>query len=538
MTTEFNRRLGERLLGAGALSAEQLSRVEQVCRQDGLSLRAAIVSLGVMDEATFLGHWAQLQELQIVDLANWEVEPDAIALVPRQICLRHMVFPVRCAHKTLTVAMADPMDIFAADDLHFLTNRTIEVAFAPAAEIRAAIERHYPEHEPAPEPIEDDVSPIVGIIDEIFEEAVRRRASHIHFEPEPVGMRVRVRIDGVLHDLRRLPPTLTRMAAARVKIKTLLDISERRRPQFNRVQIEIGDRDVAVWATTLPTIDREEHLVLHILETPDAPREIEASGLEADTIERFKACLAAREGLILICGPAQCGRTTTFYHALEILARARLSVMSGEHVVERRVPGVTQLELQPTIGLGMAEALRAMLRHDADVIAITELADAETATRAVRASLEGRLVLSGMHVSRSAAAIARLQDMGIDAYLIAASLRAVLTLRLVRRLCEACRELDPLAAGLSAQYGLDARSVFRPRGCPECNSTGYRGRAAVGELLVSDDELRAAIARQAPPGEIEALVRGSAGRSLRQAALAKVAAGVTSLAEALTVTPA
>ena len=536
MTTRFNRTLLERLLELRAISPEQLDQLERAQKEQGLSLRAAVVRLGCMDDAAFMRQWAQLLGLPIVDLATCAVEPDALALVPRRTCVECLLLPLHCTEDALTVAMAEPTDLLAVDNLRFLTNRTVEMAFAPAAEVRTAIGRYYPEEGPLPEPVDDEEDgAVIQVIDEILEEAVERRASHIHFEPQAQGVRVRVRIDGALHDLRRLPPALTRMAAARVKIKTLLDISERRRPQSGRIQIEIGGRHVTLRASTLPTIDREERIVLHILDPLDAPAGLEASGLEADAVERFKACLAARDGLVLVCGPAQCGRTTTFYHALELLARAGLSVMSAEHAVERRLPEVTQLELQPGIGLGMAEALRALLRQDPDAILLAELTDSDTARHAVRASLEGRLLLSGMHVSTGAAAIMRLQDMGIDAYLIAASLRAVLTQRLVRRLCDVCREPDPVPAELRAQYGLNTPAVFRPRGCPACDTTGYRGRTAVGELLVIDDVLRAAIARPAPPGEIDALARSRGGRSLRQAALAKVAAGITSLAEALAV---
>jgi len=533
--TDFNRILLQRLLAAGALSSTQVEQVEQAQREQGLSLRTAVVQLGCMDDATFLRHWATLHDVPIVDLDTFPVDPDAIALVPRDTCVELTALPLRCTQDTLTVALAEPYDVFAVDSLHFVSNRTVQVAFAAAGEVRAAIERYYPGAGPLPEPIDVDVQigPAVQAIDEIVRDAIQRRASHIHFEPDALGLRIRMRIDGALHELRRLPSGLRRMVAARIKILACLDIAERRLPQAGRAQVKIEGRDVELWASTLPTSEREEHVLLQIVEPAQVPPGLEGSGLEADTVERFKACLATRAGLILVCGPRQSGRTTTLYQALETVAREGLSAMAAEYAVERRLPGVTQLEMRSDIGFDAGAALRAMLRQDADAILLAELSNYDVAMQAVRASLEGRLVLCGMHVRNAVAAVGRLADMGIEPYLIAASLRAVLAQRLVRRLCTACRE----PAALPEPYAAQAPAAYRPRGCPECGNTGYRGRTAVGELLVVDDALGQAIVRQAPPGELSALARSRGMRSLWQAALAQVAAGNTAFSEALAAAP-
>jgi type II secretory ATPase GspE/PulE/Tfp pilus assembly ATPase PilB-like protein len=360
---------------------------------------------------------------------------------------------------------------------------------------------------------DDESAPVVQLVARILLRSLTQRAEAIHFEPVEGGFRVRFRIDGVLHDVAHLPESARASATARIKIVANLDIAERRMPQNGRFTLKTKKGDATFMVVTHPTaLGREERIVLRRLDDGPARADLAATGHDSHIVEQWKQALG-RRGLALICGHAGSGRTTTYYASLAWLASSAMSVVSAEAVVERIVPGATQMPLNASIGLSMGAALSSMLRSDPDAIALSEIAGAEVASMAVRAALEGRRVLAGLHVPRAADAVGRLLDMGLEPPLVAHGLCAVLAQRLVRLSCTSCRA----------------------KGCERCHGTGYRGRTPVAELLVIDDEIREAIVRDGRPRAIGALARRRGMRTMREEAMSQVAAGLTSQAEVLAV---
>lgn len=521
-------------------------------------------------------------------------EPAALALVDRELAMRHRVVPLAVVERGVRIALADPLDLAVMDDLRFQTGRRVEPVVATRRTIDAALTAAYgaghglrnglgsgprnglesspgsrsggdsanlPGSEPWPaseygagvgagpgsgslpgagsDPAElnalrraSEAPPIVALVDLILQRAVAVRASDIHIEPAEGRLRVRARVDGVLREILELPEQTVAGIASRLKILAGMDISVKRRPQDGRSAVWVGGRELALRVSTLPAQGGEK-VVLRLLDPENAGRRLEELGMDAVTFERFNALLGRGHGVLLVTGPTGSGKTTTLYGALAALDRDSRNIMTLEDPVEYRLPGLTQVQVHRRAGLSFAAALRAALRQDPDVIMVGELRDQETVETAMAAALTGHLVLSTLHTNDAPGAVTRLIEMGAPHYLIASGLIGVLAQRLVRRICPHCREArapDPMELE-GVPPSLRPATLYEPRGCARCEGSGYRGRVGIYELLTVDSRIRELIMRRASTDAIRDAARAAGLRTLGQSAWDQVREGVTTVAE-------
>jgi general secretion pathway protein E len=465
-----------------------------------------------------------------------------LAALPMQYARRHLVLPLGPATGPLTVAVADPLATAPLDDLRFLYERPVEPLVVPATVLQAAIARAYDTaaREPAAaaalraeldRPLElgeggleafaerpdlldaDDEAPVIRLVNALLTDAAKARASDVHLEPYERALVVRFRIDGVLHDVLAPPPRLAAAIASRVKIIAGLDVAERRLPQDGRLGVRIGGHDLDVRVSIVPTAFGER-VALRLLHRSDAARALEALGMTTALVDRVAALLGRTHGILLVTGPTGSGKTTTLYAALRRVADGTRNVMTIEDPIEYQLPGIAQMQVHPRIGLTFAAGLRAILRQDPDVILVGEIRDRETVEIALQAALTGHLVLATLHTNDAASTMTRLLDMGVEPYLIASSVVAVLAQRLVRRTCTACGGA----------------------GCPPCRRTGFHGRIGIHELVVVDDGLRAGIMGRADASTLRREAYAAGTIPLRDDGLAKARAGITTEAEVIRVT--
>lgn len=452
------------------------------------------------------------------------------------------------ADGTVAVASAGAVDTSVSDALARAFGAPIRFVSVAAGELRAALlatERQSASNRPAlgnGDGVDDlralaSREPVVQVVNAMLSEALQARASDVHVESVPQGLRVRFRLDGVLRDAQTLGKPFQAAVLSRIKVLAGLDIAERRLPQDGRARVRVADRDVDVRVSTLPALHGES-IVLRLLDQGSTNRTLPDLGIAPDTQLRLNALLARSSGLVLVTGPTGSGKTTTLYAALAARSAPGVKVVTVEDPVEYRMDGITQLPVNVKAGFGFANALRAILRHDPDVILVGEMRDAETAEIAVQAALTGHLVLSTLHTTDAASAVARLTDMGVAPYLVSATLQGVLAQRLVRTLCEACARWSEPTVEERALMGTGASPLARVRhvvGCEECAGTGYRGRAAIAELLVMSDALRAQIVAGAPLDALRTTARAQGLRSLRDDGWRLVAAGYTTAQEVVRV---
>ena len=561
----FQSSLGASLLDAGDLDALALRRAERVCRQSGKRLDVVLAELGLVPEdrlAAALAAQCGLTLASRSELATVEAidcGADAAFLRARRL------LPLADATDRLVVAVADPFDRTAIDALAFLVERPIERRLATAAEIDQALERLFgADGKPraatldiAPAAVatatEEDVrrledrasdAPTIRLVQELIQRAVETRASDIHIEPRIDSVRVRLRIDGVLHTIERLPVEAGPALTSRVKVLARLDIAERRLPQDGRIKSVVRGREIDMRVSTMPTLTGES-AVLRILDRSQVRLDYGALGFAPGLVEGINRLMRLPHGIVLVTGPTGSGKTTTLYTALGSLDAEAAKIFTVEDPIEYQLASINQIQVHARIGLGFPTALRSILRQDPDVIMVGEIRDLETAQIAIQASLTGHLVLSTVHTNSAAATVTRLVDMGIESWLLASSLSGVLAQRLVRKLCDHCavpaepsaelrRRLDSDASCAAIAPG--ALRLRRRVGCPQCRNTGYDGRAAIGELLVVTDAVRDIVHAGGSDRAVEeAAVRGGM-TSLYHDGLAKVIAGETTFEEVLRVT--
>jgi type IV pilus assembly protein PilB len=552
-------RLGEILRRRGVLTAEQLA-VAARSEQPG-TLAGELVRLGLVSEEALLRALADEYGLPAVDPRAAEVPRAALDAVPHSVARRQLLVPVALSGPVLTVAMADPTSTVAIAEVKFLCGLDVRVAVARVTAVRETIDRLYgdaPElaealselgpaapatdspEDRAPDEAATAQAPVVRFVNALLSEAAARRASDIHIEPYADSLRVRLRVDGVLCEVAPPPVTLATAITNRVKVMAQLDIAERRLPQDGRLRLRLPDGNEAdVRVSVLPTLFGET-LVLRLLDRTRLDRRLDALGLDDDAMARLRAVLAQPHGLVLVTGPTGSGKTTTLYATLATLDTAAINVCTVEDPVEVHVQGVNQVQARDDVGLSFGTVLRALLRQDPDVIMVGEIRDLETADIAVKAALTGHLVLSTLHTNDAASAVTRLLDMGIPPFLLAGSLVLVVAQRLVRVLCPRCSSDRPVDAGVLRAAGW-REAPFRSchgDGCRECTGTGYRGRTAVYELMPIGDAIRERIVAGASALELGRVAQRGGMRTLRRGALALAARGVTSVEEALRVTPA
>ena len=547
------RRIGDLLFEAGLLTTEQLEAALEIQKRTRERLGDILIDRGFITEKQLI----EVLEFQLgiphVSLARQKLDPAILALVPEALASRYLVLPLRKERNKLIVAMADPLDYYAIDDLRMSTGFQIEPAIAAKDEIRLFIERVYSmkgslevavqaagaadQQEIAEPELVNDDSPVVRLVNQILAQSVKLRASDVHFDPAADGFRVRLRIDGTMRTEQTLPKHMQSVVSARLKIMANLNIAEHRLPQDGRFRFSPSGRDVDVRMATLPTVHGEK-IVLRILDQSIGLQKIDQLGFTTDNLQLFRNMLAAQNGLLLITGPTGSGKTSTLYAGLGERSTPEVNVIAIEDPVEYQLAGVNQVPVNVGTGLTFAKGLRSILRQDPDVIMVGEIRDQETAEIATRAALTGHLVLSTLHTNDAVATIARLVDMGIEPFLVASSLIGVIAQRLVRTVCSECRHTYfpvPVEQELLAAHGVTGSHFTAGRGCSVCGGTGYRGRVAIHEILRMDDHVRQLILHGATENEIREHVAQSGFRTLMRDGLQKAGDGRTSLAEVIRV---
>ncbi|HLL52026.1 MAG TPA: type IV-A pilus assembly ATPase PilB [Myxococcaceae bacterium] len=554
-------RLGELLVRENLISVQQLRKAQEEQQKSGARIGTALIKTGAIEESKLTDFLSKQYGVPAINLKEFDIDPEIIKLVSKDVAQKHLVIPVNRAGPSLIVAMCDPSNIYAVDDLKFLTGYTIEPVVSSEPAIREAIERYYAEKGPSLEDIVGEVSedvevskedqenaddiakaaddaPVVKLVNLILLDAIKKRASDIHVEPYEKDFRVRFRIDGVMYEVMKPPMKLKNAITSRLKIMAELDISERRLPQDGRIKIKIGGgKEMDFRVSVCPTLFGEK-VVLRLLDKSNLQLDMTKLGFDPEPLKWFKEAIDRPYGMVLVTGPTGSGKTTTLYSALAALNTPDVNVATAEDPVEFNFAGINQVQMHDDIGLNFAAALRSFLRQDPDIIMIGEIRDFETAEIGIKAALTGHLVLSTLHTNDAPGTVSRLLNMGIEPFLVTAALNLILAQRLARRLCQACKKPQdlPESALIDAGVPPDKIGTFTPMGpggCRECNDRGYRGRVALYEVMPFWDGLKELVINGASAAELkqEAIRLGM--QTLRMAGLAKMMGGMTSLEEVI-----
>jgi len=563
-----NDKIGELLVKENLLTADQLRQARDDARTKGSRLGAQITQLGYLDENDLTDFVAKQYGVPSIDLEEFEIDAVVIRLIPEEVATKHTVIPVNRAGSTLILATSDPSNIFALDDIKFLTGYNIQAVVAAEDAIRRAIDKYYDQSTSLEDVMgdfddsdidliqdEDDVdigelakasedAPVVKLVNLILTDAVKKEASDIHVEPYEKSFRVRYRIDGVLYEVMKPPMKLKNAILSRIKIMSELDIAERRLPQDGRIKLKMGrGREMDFRVSVLPTLFGEK-IVLRLLDKSNLQLDMTKLGFEQSQLDGFLDAIHQPYGMVLVTGPTGSGKTTTLYSALSELNQVSENLSTAEDPVEFNLPGINQVQMHDEIGLNFAAGLRAFLRQDPDIIMVGEIRDFETAEIAVKAALTGHMVLSTLHTNDAPSTINRLLNMGIEPFLVASSVNCIVAQRLARRICEECKEKDleiETAALLEAGMPEEAAENLVPvkgQGCRNCSDTGFRGRMAIYEVMPMHEELKEFVLNGASALDLkrEAIRLGM--QSLRQSAFGKLSEGITTLSEVLRVSAA
>jgi type IV pilus assembly protein PilB len=551
------KQLGNILVEDGHISLAQLTLALDEQRLHGRSLGRVLIEMEMISEDRLVAALATQAGLEFVDLTDFAVDGDAVRLVPEQVSRRHYALPIAHLDGKLVVAMADPANVFAIDDIRSTTRLEVKPVVATKSDVLAAIDRfHRGDAEmnelasgfqdtdqgdalsTITEVVED--APIVKFVNILITQAVQDRASDIHIEPAEKDLRVRFRIDGVLHEVMRSPRTITAGVTSRLKIMADINIAERRIPQDGRLSTVVNGKKVDLRVATLPTVWGEK-IVMRILDNSTAMMQLSDLGFGAANYDVYSQSFAKPYGMILVTGPTGSGKSTTLYATLNIVSNPKLNVITVEDPVEYRLPGINQVQTNAKAGLTFASALRSILRSDPDVVLLGEIRDRETAHIAIEAALTGHLVLSTLHTNDAPSAIIRLTEMGIEPFLVGSALDCVLAQRLARKLCPKCKheftptrqELVDMRMPISADEPVP--TLYRPVGCSACSKTGYRGRIALHEVMAVSEDIERLAVERASTLAISRVAKEQGMVTLRDDGLAKVKAGLTSMEEILRV---
>lgn len=550
MTAKLRKRLGDLLVESGVISDEQLDYALKNKSRDE-KLGDFLIKENVLTEQQLI----EVLEFQLgiphITLTKYVIDPELLQLVPRELAKRANIMPVRRDKNKLLIAMSDPMDYFAIEEVRMATGCQIETSIAAKDDLYRTITKYYDlqasmdaalsevaaSTAEVQQEITDEDSPIVRLVNQIIANGVAQRASDIHFDPQETEFKVRYRVDGVLKTERSLPKHMQNMMTARVKIIGGLNITENRIPQDGRIKVNIEFKSIDIRLSTLPTVYGEK-IVMRILDVSNAATDIAHLGFTEKNEAMFKNMIEKPNGIVLITGPTGSGKSSTLYAALSNLNNEEVNIITVEDPVEYQLDGINQIQVKEEVGLTFAAGLRSILRQDPDIIMIGEIRDLETAQISIRASLTGHLVLSTLHTNSAIESISRLQDMGIEPFLISSSLVGVLAQRLVRQICRDCStEVEPTIREkqIFANNGFDVEKIRKGRGCSACGNTGYRGRLAIHELLPIDRELKDLILNRASGYEIADYMKTAGYYTLLQDGLLKVLEGVTTTEEVLRV---
>ena len=552
---ETIRDFGDVLVDEGLITREQLASAAAEQERQGRSLGRVLIEMGVIKEPELVAALARQLGLGFVDLADHSIDPQAVSLLPEPVARRYRALPIGFEDSHLIVAMSDPANVFALDDIRTITGMEVRPVVATAADVENAI-RRYGQFDQSAENIVSEATsqaedqakdldampsaveeaPIVRLVNLLITQAVSDRASDIHIEPAERDLRIRYRIDGVLHEVMRSPKNIQNGLLSRLKVMADINIAERRVPQDGRVGLVVGGKAVDLRMATLPTVYGEK-IVIRILDKTSALLKLEQLGFQEGSYDRYEEGFRKPYGTVLVTGPTGSGKSTTLYATLNIINSPDRNIITVEDPVEYRLAGINQMQVNPKAGLTFSTALRSILRADPDVVLIGEIRDRETALIATEAALTGHLVLSTLHTNDAASAITRLIEMGVEPYLVASALDCVVAQRLARQLCDRCRqayrpsEAELQNAGFSDEEVVSIEELYRPEGCPHCGKTGYRGRMGLYEVMPVSEEIERLAAERRSSDDIRRLAIEQGMVSLRDDGLAKVRMGMTSLDE-------
>jgi type IV pilus assembly protein PilB len=542
------------LLEEGLLTREQLDQAVSMQTESGLPLGRVLVDKGLIEEAELVKILARQIGLEYVDLSEVQIDPAAAALVPDYLADRYSAVPIGFSENgKLMVAMADPANVLAIDDLRSVSGYEIMPKVATRSGVEEAIRRLSSFGsdvadlaELAVGDIDDgadiegieaavEEAPVVKLMNTLITRGVNERASDIHIEPGEKDLRIRFRIDGVLSEVMSTPRAIANAVVSRLKIMADLNIAERRVPQDGRVSLRVGGKPIDLRVATLPTMYGEK-VVLRILDKSDSVAKLTDLGFLPATLERYESSYTKPYGAILVTGPTGSGKTTTLYSTLAVLNQPSVNIITVEDPVEYRLNGIAQVQVNRKAGLLFSTALKSILRSDPDIVLVGEIRDSETAKIAVEAALTGHLVMSTLHTNDAASSIGRLIEMGVEPYLVSSALDCVLAQRLARRLCDKCKAAYEPTKDELATLSMDGgATLYRAEGCASCANTGYRGRLAINEvMLVSEDVQRMAVDHR-PSDEIKAVAVEQGMTTLREDGLEKVRLGLTTLDEVIRV---
>ena len=568
-------KLGDLLVTENLITRQQLGKALEYQRVHGGRLGYCLIQLGCVTGEDISAILSRQFGLPSINLPFFEVDPSIVKLIPLETARKYQVLPLSRAGSTLTIATIDPTDVFAIDDLQFMTGFTIEPVVVAESAIREAIQKYYgagptpklkqggagatvESGQPAgsepgmgsatdrPIPPEDsgqadEEAPVVKLVNRLLSSALKRGASDIHIEPYEQELRVRFRIDGLLSTVMTPPLSLKDAVTSRIKIMAKLDISEKRLPQDGRMKIRmkkegrVGDLDLRV--SVLPTLHGEK-VVLRLLDRDRLMLDMTQLGFEPESLRRFESAILKPYGMVLVTGPTGSGKTSTLYSSITRLNRTDTNILTAEDPVEFNLPGINQVQVKEQIGLTFATALRAFLRQDPNIVLVGEVRDLETAEIAIKAALTGHLVLSTLHTNDAASTVSRLTNMGVESFLVATSVHLICAQRLIRRICRQCRQADdpPVEALIDAGFApSEAREIltYRGRGCDACNHTGYKGRVGLFEVMEIGDGLRELILRGGSSAQLKQKAIQGGMITLRASGLQKIRDGLTTLEEVL-----
>jgi type IV pilus assembly protein PilB len=556
-------RLGELLVSKGLITAKQLEDALQEQKISGNKLGSILVKLGLITEKNLVSFLSRHYGVPAIDLSEAQIDPEVIKMIPPDVVFKYQVIPIKRIGSTLRVALNDPSNILAIDDIKFLTSCHVEVFVSTESAIKAAIDKFYDSSESLADIMDsmdgaekmelleesDEVdirelqqasedAPVIKLVNLILNEAIKRKASDIHLEPYEKVFRVRFRTDGVLQEFMKPPMKLKNAIISRTKIMAKLDIAERRLPQDGRIKMKFGkDKEMDFRVSVLPTLYGEK-VVMRLLDKSNLQLDMTKLGFEEKPLKEFKEAIHKPFGMVLVTGPTGSGKTTTLYSALAELNQITENISTAEDPVEFNLMGINQVQMHEEIGLTFASSLRSFLRQDPDIIMVGEIRDFETAEIAIKAALTGHLVLSTLHTNDAPSTINRLLNMGIEPFLVASSVNLIAAQRLARMICEYCKQPIQVSPQMLLNLGVLPDEIsgfvcYKGTGCPRCGNTGYKGRVALYEVMPVREEIRELILQGASAMEIKRETMRLGMKTLRQTALTKLKDGTTTVEEVL-----
>ena len=542
--------LQDLLLAEGVISREQLQSAQAEATRSGHPLKRVIVQKGLLTEQDLMAVVARQSGVTSIDLSSHLIKPEVVQIVPEALARKHTLMPVFKIGDSLTVAMENPLNFFAIDELRLKTKCDIKTVVANETSIRQAIDQYYGaagtvaevaaaiKEAAIPQREEEAAAeaPIIRLVNLLIMQAVKERASDIHIEPGDGVLRTRFRIDGVLHEVNGPPLHLHSAVTSRIKVLAKIDIAEKRKAQDGRFQLKMEGKDIDLRVSVIPT-QFGEKVVMRLLDSASTLLTLEQLGLDETLRAPFERLIHLPHGILLVTGPTGSGKTTTLYAALSLINSAERNITTIEDPVEYRLAGINQVQVNPKAEVVFSSALRAFLRQDPDVIMVGEVRDRETAEIAIQAALTGHLVFSTLHTNDAPSSITRLIEMGVEPFLVASSVTGVLAQRLVRVICPGCKEPYRPAANVAEELQLKAGTqLFHGKGCAACKQSGYKGRVGIFELLMMSEPMKALVVSKAPAHTMRDAAKKEHMRSLREDGIAKTLAGMTTVEEVIRVT--